>query len=178
MLPQSLGHGIGDGIAVEHGDQRCEKLQIHPRFVAAVQPAPQTGEEPVKATEVVEEEIPQEEEVPVDEAPVGFWTDLVSAIRQELQPPVSGFFTTSVNAPVTGRIQAGQLLLCCANAFTMEMINKPEILALVSRKAAAIFGKNIPVKVIDSTVKPEISQRMEQLMSFGREHSDIVRIKD
>ena len=60
----------------------------------------------------------------------------------------------------------------------MEMINKPEILALISRKAAAIFGKNIPVKVVDSTAKPEIGQRMEQLMSFGREHSDIVRIKD
>ena len=141
-------------------------------------PVSQPAEESVPPQETEEEELSQEEETPVDEAPVGFWTDLVSAIRQELQPPVSGFFTTSVNAPVTGRIQAGQLVLCCANSFTMEMINKPEILALVSRKAAAIFGKNIPVKVIDSTAKPEMGQRMEQLMNFGREHSDIVRIKD
>ena len=157
---------------------RLEEQVKTGNIVQAALPVPQPAEESASPEKVLEEELSREEEAPVDEAPVGFWTDLVSAIRQELQPPVSGFFTTSANAPITGQIHSGQLVVRCANSFTMEMINKPEILSLVSRKAAAIFGKNIPVKVIDATAKPEMGQRMEQLMSFGREHSDIIRIKD
>ena len=148
-------------------------------FVASpAQSVSQPTEEPAQAQEFQVENEPEEAEIPIEEAPVGFWTDLVSAIRQELQPPVSGFFTTSANAPVIGQIRSGQLMLSCANSFALEMINKPEIMALISRKAAAVLGKPIPVKAVDATARPEMSQRMEQLMSFGREHSDIVRIKD
>ena len=117
-------------------------------------------------------------EIPAQEAPVGFWADLVAGVRQELKPPVSGFFVTTSNAPVQGVIRGNQLILGCANGFTMEMINKPEILALVSRKASAILGYPVNVKVVDRTARPENSGRMEQLMNFGRQHSDIVKIKE
>ncbi len=120
---------------------------------------------------------PVEGELPViHEAPVGFWTDLVTAIRQELKPPLSGFFAASPNAPVQGTLQGGVLMLRC-NSFTMQMVNKPEILALVGRKAAAILGRSIKVEVTDGSCAAD-HKKMDQLLSFGRAHADIVKIKE
>ncbi len=117
-------------------------------------------------------------ELPREEAPVGFWPDLVAAMRQELRPPVSGFFTVSPNAPVHGTLTGSKVELRCANSFTYEMINKPEILALVSRKAGAILGKPVTATAVDKNARPDSNPSLERLMSFGREHSDIVRIKE
>ncbi len=119
-----------------------------------------------------------EETVAETEEPVGFWTELVSAIRKELKPPVSGFFVSTPNAPIQGEFRGNQVVLKCANDFTLEMINKPDILALVGRKASAILNRPVTAKAVDRTARPENNARMEQLLSFGREHSDIVKIKD
>ena len=114
---------------------------------------------------------------PASEAPVGFWPDLVSAIRQELRPPVSGFFSATPNAPVQGELAGGKVVLKCANAFTLEMVNKPELLALVARKATALLGRPVTAAAVDRSARPETSARMEQLMDFGRAHSDVIHIK-
>ena len=113
-----------------------------------------------------------------DQTPVGFWTDLVTEVRQELKPPVSGFFTTTASAPVQGILRGDTVVLVCANAFTMEMINKGEILALVSRKAGAILGRPVRAIVEDKTAKSSSNPAMERLMDFGRNHRDIVNIKE
>ena len=113
-----------------------------------------------------------------EDTPVGFWSELVSAIRKELRPPVSGFFVSTPNAPIQGELQGDQVILKCANDFTLEMINKPDILALVRRKAGAILNRSVTVKAVDRMARAENNARMEQLLSFGREHSNIVKIKD
>ena len=122
----------------------------------------------------------QEEEIPkaADSTPVGFWAELVSAIRQEMKPPLVGFFTTGENATVQGILRGEQVILRCTNGFILEMVNKPDVLAMVARKASAILGKNVTAKAEDMSAKPQTSERMERLMSFGRAHSDIVNIKD
>ena len=109
---------------------------------------------------------------------MGFWTELVSAVRKELKPPVSGFFVSTPNAPVQGVLQGQRVVLKCANSFTLEMINQPQILALVARKATAILGRPVTATAVDKTANPENSRRMEQLLSFGREHRDIVKIRE
>ena len=121
-------------------------------------------------------EMPEPQELP-DETPVGFWTDLVAAIRQELKPPVSGFFIATPNSPVKGILQGDQVLLQCTNGFTLDMINKPEILSLVARKASAILGRSVMAKGVDTSAAPEHNARMQQLLDFGKNHSDIVKIK-
>ena len=113
-----------------------------------------------------------------DESTVGFWAELVSAIRREMRPPVVGFFTTSDNAPVRGILNGNRLILRCNNAFTVELVDKPEIRELVARKAANLLGKNLTVTVEDGSAKPRNDEKMQQLMNFGRSHSDIVRIKE
>lgn len=112
------------------------------------------------------------------DAPMGFWTDVAGAVRKELKPPVSGFFALTPNAPVKGILKGNQVLLQCANSFTMEIVNKPEILALVSRKASALLGRNVAAKTVDMSAAPEKSAQMERLLSFGRSHGDIVKIKE
>ena len=113
-----------------------------------------------------------------DEAPVGFWTDLVAEVRRELKPPVNGFFVVTPNAPVQGILKGDVLELCCANSFTMDVVNKPEILALISRKAAAKLGRPIRVALTDKTAKPAANKNLEQLLDFGRAHADIVKIRN
>ena len=122
---------------------------------------------------------PLENEPPqVDDTPIGFWMDVAAAVRQELRPPVTGFFAPTPNAPVQGILRGSEVIMQCANAFTLEMVNKPEILALVERKASAKLGRPVRVKAADKNNAGTKSKQMEQLLSFGRAHGDIVKIKE
>ena len=123
----------------------------------------------------VEEEMPAE---PVSEAPVGFWTDLASQVRKELRPPLSGFFMPSPTAPVQGILQGNELKLVCANSFTVELINKPEVLTIVSRKASAMLGRQVKTVVVDKTAARATGSQLNKLLDFGRAHPNIVKIKE
>jgi DNA polymerase III gamma/tau subunit len=111
------------------------------------------------------------------EPPAAFWTELASQVRSELKPPVSGFFAPTPNAPVQGVLKGDVLELRCANSFTVDVVNKPEILALVGRKAAAFLGRNVMVKAVDKNSIAASAGPMADLLNFGKAHSDIVRIK-
>ena len=111
------------------------------------------------------------------ETPVGFWPDLAAALQRELRPPIKGFFTVGQNAPVQGTLRGNQVVLLCSNSFTLEMINKPELMDLVGRKASALLNRPVTAKAVDRMAKPEKNEQMERLLAFGRQHADIVRIK-
>ena len=117
-------------------------------------------------------------EPPKDDTPIGFWVDLAAEMRPELPRSLMGFFSGTENAPVRGLVRGDRLGLICANAFVMQMVDKPEVRELAARKASLMLGRPITVKVVDRTAKPEKSKQMEQLMAFGREHSDIIKIKN
>ena len=139
-------------------------------------PPPRIGERPPMPGD--EDAPPEEFPQPVNEAPMGFWQELVAAARKELKPPAMGFFTASPNGPLQGALVGNKLELRCGNRFIAETINKPEILEVVSRKVSAMMNRPIRVTVVDMTAKPAGNPRMEQLMKFGREHSDIIKIKN
>ena len=81
--------------------------------------------------------------------------------------------------PATTLIVRGDRVgLICADEFVTNMVDKPEVRELAARKASLMLGRPITVKVVDRTAKPEKSKQMEQLMAFGREHSDIIKIKN
>ena len=113
-----------------------------------------------------------------DDTPVGFWTELCGGLRKELKPPISGFFAGTPNAPVQGALAADRLELRCANDFTAKMLDKPELLEVVGRKASAMLGRTVRARVVDISAKPQGNPRMDKLMQFGREHSDIIKIKE
>lgn len=148
-------------------------------------------EKPASAAVPVEPEeerppFPDDADVPPEQAPavpqrndtpVGFWSDLCGAVRKELKPPISGFFAGTPNAPVQGVLAGDHLELRCSNDFTAKMLDKPELLEIVSRKASAILGHGIRAFVVDITAKPHSNPHMDKLMQFGREHSDVVKIR-
>ena len=136
-------------------------------------PQPKVVEEKMDA-----QEVPAPQSAEELATPVGFWTDLVSAVRQELRPPVSGFFASSPNAPVQGCLKDGKLALLCDSDFIVQMVNKPEILQLVSRKAAMILGKAVEVTVVDRTAAPGANEKMGKLLEFCKAHSDVIKIKE
>jgi len=109
---------------------------------------------------------------------VGFWTDLASAIRRELKPPLLGFFASTPNAPIQGVLQGNQVILKCSTKFIQEMVDKPAVLEMVARKAAAQLGRPVQVKAVDQSARPDNNQNMERLLDFGRAHSDIIKIKE
>ena len=111
------------------------------------------------------------------ETPIGFWQDLGASIRQELPPSMRGFFTFAPESNVQGMIQDDKVILRCKESFTRSMIDKPEILEIVARKAGARLGRPIRVEAVDLSAQPAENEKLKQLLSFGRAHSDIIKIK-
>ena len=114
---------------------------------------------------------------PPPQAPSGFWTELVAACRKELKPPASGFFVASPTAPMTGVLVGSKLELRCANTFIAQTVGRKDILEVVTRKASAMLGRPVQAVAVDMSAKPQGNPRMQQLMDFGKAHSDIVRIR-
>ena len=112
------------------------------------------------------------------QAPAGFWTDLMTASRKELKPPASGFFVAAQNSPLRGALKGDVLELRCQNTFVAEAVNRPDILEVVARKSASLLGRAVRVQVVDMSAKPMGNPKMQQLLNFGRAHSDIVNIKE
>ena len=108
---------------------------------------------------------------------MGFWQDLVAAARVEMRVPAKGYFNTNPNSPLKGALVGNKLEMRCDNSFIADTIGKPEILEIVSRKASSLLNRPVQAVVVDLSAKPQGNPRMDQLMKFGQEHSDIVRIK-
>ncbi|MBO5837919.1 MAG: DNA polymerase III subunit gamma/tau [Oscillospiraceae bacterium] len=154
--------------------------------VAAPQAAP--GAAPVIVAETVEEPVFEEEQEAAEEAvqepmtedqtPAGFWPDLVADLKPELSPVLKGFFITTPNAPLRGVLTADKLTLVCENKFVEDIVNKPDVLSMIALKASARLGRQIRVVTADQTSNVRNNGNMEQLLNFGRAHSNIVKIKE
>ena len=144
--------------------------------------APAAVTEALKAEQEAPAE-PVQEDVPaaamvVDEAPVGFWTEVASGVRKELPPAVAGFFITTPNAPLKGVLSGEKLLIVCKTRFVMDIVNNQDILGKVRQKASAMAGRPLRIVVTDETMQETHTEQLEQLLQFGREHSDVINIKD
>ena len=76
-----------------------------------------------------------------------------------------------------GILQGNTLILRCNNSFTQGMMEKPEIISVVARKASALLQRQITVKTQDATAAPAQNHKMDQLLTFGRNNPDLVNIK-
>ena len=170
---------------------RLTRLEEQIKSGAFVQAAPAKGKKAPPPEDLYDEDerppLPGDEDAPPfedeppmpvqSEAPMGFWSDLCGAVRRELKPPAFGFFTASPNAPMQGVLLGDKLELRCNNTFIAQTLDKPEVLETVSRKASSMLSRPIRAAVVDMSAKPAGNPRLEQLMNFGKAHSDIVRIK-
>ncbi len=164
---------------------RMEEQLKSGSFVTAVATPQPIKEEPEEERPPMpgDEDIPPMADEPdiqqvAEDTPMGFWAELVAAIRQEMKPPLVGFFTTGENATVQGVLQGNQVVLRCDNKFILDMVNKPEVLEMVARKATSVLNKAVTARAEDASLKPQSGGKMERLMDFGRAHSNIVNIKN
>lgn len=165
-----------DSKAINARLTRLEEQLRAGAFVINAQPTPAQlpVQEQVKTEQPVQE---PEEQLPADEAPMGFWTELAASVRKELKPPASGFFSGSANAPVQGVLVGNRFELRCSGQFIAETVGKNEILEVVSRKASAMLGRQIRAIVVNLDEKSRHNPKMEQLLQFGRDHADVIKIK-
>jgi hypothetical protein len=159
---------------------RLSKLedQIKSGAFTVQQLAAQSQDQPKSEPQEASPVIPLKPEIPItqikDEAPAGFWVEICSQVRLELKPPVSGFFAP--NGPMQGILYQNVLILLCANDFAKTVVDKPDVLELVSRKASAKLGR--PIRAIATDQQGIQNGQMEHLLQFGRDHSDVVNIKE
>lgn len=134
---------------------------------AAEAPPPPVGKQP----EVTEMEAIS----PTAALPKGFWPELAQRTRDALQPPASVFFTGNADAPLQPRLCGNTLQLIAKDAFVKAIVDKPNILETVQTKASAILGHPVRVRV---TLKGQMEDcaSIDALISFGKEHTDIVSI--
>ena len=123
---------------------------------------------------------PSGEEAPpmINEAPMGFWQELVAAARKELKPPAMGFFNAGANSPLQGALVGNTLELRCVNGFIAQTISREDVLEIVSRKASALLSRPVRAVVVDLSAKPQGNPKLEQLMNFGKAHPDVVKIRN
>jgi DNA polymerase-3 subunit gamma/tau len=161
---------------------RLEEQLASGEFVPA---APQLSERPPVAMQEEEIPMPEDADVPPESrqmeqtaVPVGFWTDLFSSVRAELKPPLSGFFAPNPKAPIQGALVEDTLFLRCLVSNIVAMVDKPEVIQIISRKASAMLGRKVQIKLIDVTAAPQTGEKMDRLLNFGRAHSDVIKIKE
>ena len=135
--------------------------------------------EPLRTEEsVLSQPEPEPQPEANGELPIGFWQDLASAVRKELYPPVSGFFSATPNGPMDVTVHNDVLTLRCQDSFTAEIVGKEDILEVVSRKASVLLGRPVKAKVTDLSRQGRDGAGMSKLMRFGKANPDIVRIKE
>ena len=106
-----------------------------------------------------------------------FWLELVEEVRPELHRPASGFFVANPAAPLRGVLKGDTLEIRCGSRFVAETVGRKEIVEVVVRKASAKLGRPVKLTVVDQSTAGNTG-KMEQLMNFGRQHQDIVKIHE
>lgn len=127
-----------------------------------------------------DEPTPEEIAIPDSEAPVGFWTDLSEQIRHELadRPTVYSLFSPMPDAPVQGILKGNTLVLMCEGKFALEIVNKPELLRIISKKASGILGWPVRTVAVDRCSTSEVNAQFQQLLEFSKAHPDIIKIEE
>ena len=155
---------------------------------AAAQPKPEDADDGEGPPPIDDDMAPPDPDAPAappapkpqsgkDDTPVGFWVDLANAMRPELPPPIAAFLDLT-GQKTNARVRENRVGLICADDFYMNMLDKAEIRELAARKASIILCRPVTVKLVNRQAERSKSKQMEQLMAFGREHSDIIKIKN
>ena len=142
-----------------------------PEAPAPVKEAPKTPEK--KEAPVAQTVASQE-----DQTPVGFWLDLVAELRIGMKPPLSGLFAPPPNGAVNGVIRGDRLMLHCSHPFAYQKVSDPALLQRVSERASAKLGRRVMAVAVDGEGETNNNKNMEDLLNFGRAHSDIITIKN
>ena len=140
-------------------------------------PMPDDADDPMRGAVLPQEadNVPaQNPAQPADD--VSFWPELAQSLRAELSVRERGFFAP--NGPVTPILTGDTLTLAADTDFVLNIIRKPEVQALVQKKASAVLGRAVGVRfALKGQVTQSGNDPMDALVAFGERHEDIFTIK-
>ena len=112
---------------------------------------------------------------PAEEAPAGFWPELSARLKGEV-PNKSKAFLGSVKP----RLEQNLLTLVADNQFVKNMIDIPEVLEPATRMATAMLGRPVRVRCVEASKNARFGEHdpMNDLISFGQEHQNIITIEE
>ena len=154
-------------------------------FVQAAAPAPKP-EDDDRPPLPGDEDVPPLPEEPVappvpsePQAPPAFWTDFLAKLHMQLPSRLKGYF--SAEGPVKPALEQDLLTLVADSAFVKKMVDVPQVTEAATQAASAVLGRPIRVRI---TMKGKSGPAaggpdpMADLVAFGRQHSDIIKIKE
>jgi len=154
-------------------------------FVQAAVPAPKP-EDDDRPPLPGDEDVPPLPEEPVappvpsePQAPPAFWTDFLAKLHMQLPSRLKGYF--SAEGPVKPALEQDLLTLVADSAFVKKMVDVPQVTEAATQAASAVLGRPIRVRI---TLKGKSGPAaggpdpMADLVAFGRQHSDIIKIKE
>ncbi len=141
---------------------------------APLQPAPQEELPPP----------PQDADVPPeqpasgrDETPAGFWPELAERIRSRTKgSPASGFFSPRMG--LHARVREDRVGLICETDFVVKTLEELGIPQIAAEEASKMLGRPMRAVIVNKSKLKQSNAGMQQLISFGREHPDTIRIRE
>lgn len=162
---------------------RLEEDLVSGRFVSAV-PTVQSDSAPVEETPPPEEETVAVQpdpapDSPSDELPVGFWADLVTRSRPELEPSVRGYFPLTSARNLEPSLKENVLEFVCATDFVKNIVDTEKTRLVLSQKASAILMRSVQVRFLKKqSPVGGANDPMNQLLQLGREHPDVIHVRE
>ncbi len=113
-----------------------------------------------------------------NETPMGFWPDLAERIRAQVPPPIGGFFSPREDCPVKAFVREDRVGLICQTSSVAKLLEQSGIVPIASQAASDILGRPMRAVIVDKTQVKKESAGMQQLIHFGKQHPDTIRIKE
>ena len=164
---------------------RLEESLVSGQFVSAPQPSPAVSAPPEETLPPPQAEepvsVPPEaaSEPPCEELPVGFWADLVTRSKSDLEPSVRGYFPLSAQRNLEPRLNENVLEFVCVSDFVKGIVDTEKTRQVLSQKASAILMRPIQVRFVQKkSVIGGADDPMNQLLQLGRKRPDVIHIRE
>ena len=151
------------------------ETQLASGVVPAAKPEPPKPETPAEAPKPAPAPAPPKAP-PKSSLPADFWPEYLAKVSPLLDDRLRGFF--SVNGPFAPRLEGNALYLEAEQDFVVKIIgDDPALMENLSQQASALLGGTVQVRLGVRKQNAFVGRDpMDELLKFGREHSDIVKI--
>ena len=164
-----------DPAALNARISRLEEAFAGGSFVPKAAPAEPEPEQPA-APEQPQEREP--EQPAFDELPEGFWAELIAKAGPELPAPTRGMFTVGERQMIHPQLKQDVLLLAANNEWIKKQIDVPVIRSVLQEKASVLLRRQVTVRVASKQEIDGQIDRLNELLRFGKAHSNVITIKE
>ena len=145
-------------------------------IVPAKPAAPQPPEQEEIPPEPAEDDSPKPAAEPLQELPVGFWADLVMAVKPELSGSAGGYFSTSERSMLKPVLRGDMLELHASTEFVRNAVDSEENRRILAQKASALLRRPVAVRFVVRSGRDR--DPMQDLIRRGSDYPDIFHVQE